>query len=124
MPWRRGAAEALALSLRKTLKVDQGEASCLDVSLEFVRQAKAKGGEARLVRGLVVDGGRAYPHAWVELQDEHGVPYALDPTLAIPVTPESHLALDEGDGFSGGADYVKLLSGRARVVRKASPPAR
>jgi hypothetical protein len=124
MPWRRAAAEALALSLRKTLKADRGEASCLDVSLEFVREAKAKGAEARLVRGLVVDGGRAYPHAWVELRDEHGAPYALDPTLAIPVSPESHLALDDGDGLLGGADYLRLISGRARVVRRASPPAR
>jgi hypothetical protein len=73
----------------KTLKVEQGEASCLEVSIEFVRQAKANGGDARLLRGLVVDGGRAYPHAWVELRDEHGVPYGLDPTLAIPVTNTS-----------------------------------
>jgi hypothetical protein len=89
---------------------DEGQdvGGCLAHARRFVAQAKAAGHDAELVLGLVVDGGRAYPHAWVRAGGTE-----LDPTLMRPVTAGEYLALDDA-----GQRYLELLEGTRRVVRR------
>ncbi|MFZ5471828.1 MAG: transglutaminase domain-containing protein [Myxococcota bacterium] len=90
--------------------------SCLAHARRFVRLAKERGQEAEVLLGLVVDGGRAYPHAWVRLTDEAGRALELDPTWLEHVTPATHLAL--GPEGEAGTLFLELLAGRADVVRR------
>jgi hypothetical protein len=65
-----------------------------------------------LVLGLVVEGGRAFPHAWVRRGTD-----ALDPTLgpedAEALARRAYLALPRE---AAGLVYLSLLDGRRRVV--------
>ena len=125
-PWSVEAARALAAEVHAsfsqarpssadlTPEAEQGAevGSCLAHARRFVRLAQARGRAARVVEGLVVEGGRAYPHAWVWALTEQG-PLSLDPTSLAEVTPSSHLALEPP-----GPAYLSLLSGVARLTRK------
>jgi hypothetical protein len=118
-PWRR--QEALALARVVRARREEGIQGCVAAAEAFVRGARKKRQEARVVLGLVADGDRAYPHAWVLVADERGKGFELDPALGIPVAPATHLALGyaaPGElSASSGAVYVALYTGGARVTR-------
>lgn len=92
------------------------EGSCLAHALRFVRWARARGREAEVVYGLVREGSRTYPHAWVRAALTGSGTLQLDPSSLEEVSPTTHLAL--GSGEAAGAAYVDLLSGQRRVVRR------
>lgn len=93
------AARKLAATLR-----DAVDGDCVAHAKRFLEQSPG----AVMVLGLVEDGGRAWPHAWVRV----GM-LALDPTLNQSVTPERYLAF----GADPGRIYLDLLAGSRRVVR-------
>lgn len=80
--------------------------------LQVARAAIAADPALALVLGLVVEDGRAYPHAWVRRGTQH-----LDPTLGPREAPalagRTYLRLPEG---SAGRVYLDLLDGRRQVT--------
>ncbi len=93
-------------------------ASCLGHALRYRERAKRRGFDAEIVHGLVVFDGEsvARPHAWVRVALEGGGALDLDPTLDVEVRPSSHLALTVVK--AAGEGWLRLLSGRHRVVRR------
>ena len=90
---------------------------CLGAATAFVEEAGQ--GSAAVVYGVVADGGRAYPHAWVRVLPREGEALELDPALGRPVSPDTHLAISAGaPPGAAGAVYLELSSGRRRVIRR------
>ncbi len=90
---------------------DEGavRASCLGHARRFIEWAAREGlGEVELVQGVFVEPGtgRAFAHAWVRAGA-----LQLDPTLEVPVLPQTHLALPSREL------WPELVSGRLRPVR-------
>jgi hypothetical protein len=81
--------------------------SCVAHARRFVEKT---GGQSEVVLGLLADGGRAWPHAWVRIRVRDGGALELDPTSLEPVTPQTHLRVE-------GQDYLRLLSGELQVRR-------
>jgi hypothetical protein len=82
--------------------------SCFELSRALIA---TKPGQLELVLGLVVEGERAWPHAWAR-----GADGELDPTArrSSSVEPNrAYLALPAG---RAGALYLDLLEGRRRLV--------
>jgi hypothetical protein len=81
--------------------------------LAVAREAVARDPSLQLVLGLVVEGGRAWPHAWVRRGGRH-----LDVTLGAADGPvlarRSYLELPRE---AAGQVYLELLDGRRRLVR-------
>lgn len=119
--WELPAARLLAMQLRAEPQ-EGAEATCVTRAKRFVQRAHAAGHDAVLVVGLVVDAGRAYPHAWVRVRDKEGSLRDLEATLPGEVTPESHLVLavspDTESPLKAGELYVSLYSGKQRVIRR------
>lgn len=87
---------------------DEDRRRCLVLAREALVGHPAR----NLVLGLVLEGGRAYPHAWV---DEQGV--ALDPSV-----PAGDAVLHERRYLAlpterAGSVYLELFSGRRRLAR-------
>ena len=117
--WSSKAARALAEKVHA-----QGKAqvdSCLQSARAFREEANRDHVRAEVVTGLLVEGDRAYPHAWVRVETEAG-PLELDPSSLEPVTPERYVTLfrsaDPADDAAGGAPFLDLLAGRRGVVKK------
>ena len=92
--------------------------SCLAHARRFVAKATAEGRCAALVLGLVRDGARAFPHAWVQVPTSNGAVLELDPTSLAEVFPATHVRLcvaDESGCIGAGAIYLDLLAGRRHV---------
>jgi hypothetical protein len=79
--------------------------ACLDEA----RAAVARDAGLTLVLGVVVEAGRAFPHAWVRRGEVHE-----DPSLLAPAPGRQYLALPPAQA---GQVYLELLAGRRAVVR-------
>jgi hypothetical protein len=90
------------------------EGSCLAHARRFLHRAGKR--DAAIIYGLVLDEGRAFPHAWVRVKLERGGWLDLDPTSMAPVETRTHLAL--GNGEAAGRLYLELLSGERRITRQ------
>jgi hypothetical protein len=90
--------------------------SCVTHARRFVRWAMTSHDvpRAAVVYGLVADGKRAFAHAWVQVRLSNGEKLELDPTLLVPVTPQTHLAL----GIWFGKALLDLLAGNAHLSRR------
>ncbi len=111
--WSPDEALALAQRAHQSLEGKEG-VNCVDYARRLLALAEARPHSARWVRGVVVEGGRAYPHAWVEVGLRPRGVQALDPTSLAPVTAQTHLELlDPAHG------YLELLAGRAMLSRRA-----
>lgn len=109
-----GARELLVRArqrARAALDGGEGRADCLRAAQGFVALAGGEGA-AQVVLGVVVDEGRAWPHAWVRVARPQGGHLELDPALGIEVTRATHLALAEP-----GRAFVELLAGRRHLER-------
>jgi hypothetical protein len=82
-----------------------GRMRCLPLA-----RALASRERATVVLGLVIDGGRGYPHAWVRRPDGD-----VDPSL-LPGEPAERVYLELPKGLAGRA-YIDLLTGAARLTR-------
>ncbi len=113
-PWQEAKARALVERVHDTGAPDgAAEGRCLALARRYVVEARALGGDAAVVIGLVADKGRAYPHAWVRVGLTGGRALELDPSSLGRVAPETHLALP-----GAGKALLELLAGKARVVRR------
>jgi hypothetical protein len=117
--WTAKAARALAEKVHAEGK-EQVDA-CLALARAFRAEANRDHVRAEVVTGLLVEGDRAFPHAWVRVETEGG-PLELDPSSLEPVTPERYVTLfrsaDPADDAAGGAPFLDLLSGRRGILRK------
>lgn len=117
--WSAKAARALAEKVHAAGE-DRPDA-CLELARAFRAEANRDHVRAEVVTGLLVEGDRALPHAWVRVETEGG-PLELDPSSLEPVTPERYVTLfrsaDPADDAAGGAPFLDLLAGRRGVVRK------
>jgi hypothetical protein len=95
--------------------------ACLEMARAFRAEANKDRVRAEVVTGLLVEGDRALPHAWVRVITETGS-LELDPSSLEQVTPERYLTLyrsaDPADDAAGGKVFLDLLAGRRGVVRK------
>jgi hypothetical protein len=117
----RGYAPALA-----TLESAAGD--CTEHSVLLSALLRSLGVPTRLVDGVIVDGGRAGYHEWVEVQIDAQGFIAADPTFgAFPAGPE-RLKLAEGSSSPEGLLSLGVAAGRllrpgVKVeVLEASPP--
>jgi hypothetical protein len=84
--------------------------SCLEVARAYVQQ----NGEYRLALGLVVEKGRAYPHAWA-VSDVSG---DVDPSAKAGKARAPNKAYLELPRELAGALYVELLEGKRKLLWK------
>ena len=82
------------------------EGSCLELAQAFVGES----GDRRLVLGLVVEGGRAFPHAWATSRSGD-----VDPSAREGVVEGVYLELPRE---RAGQLYVELLDGTRKLVWK------
>ncbi len=82
--------------------------SCLEVAQAFI----AENPEYRLALGLVVDKGRAYPHAWAVSE----VSGDVDPSAKTSKAKAPNKAYLELPRDGAGALYVELLEGKRKLV--------
>jgi len=117
--WTAKAARALAEKVHAQGKDREG--ICLELARAFREEANREHVRAEVVTGLLVEGDRAFPHAWVRVETEVG-PLELDPSSLEPVTLERYVTLfrsaDPADDAAGGAPFLDLLAGRRGVIRK------
>ncbi|MBI3186145.1 MAG: transglutaminase domain-containing protein [Myxococcales bacterium] len=114
-------ANALAQEVHRALSEEQrragaplGEGSCLVHARRYAQRAAERGLGAAVVLGVVAEGRRGFPHAWVRVT-VGGRPAEVDPTLLVEVTPRSHLTLGlEGEA---GPALLDLLCGRRHLER-------
>jgi|GEM_PF-2521910 len=113
-----GNGNALALvpplkGARPAMPTPAGEADdCLAAANAYVAQHP----DYDVVLGLLDDGERGWPHAWVQHRDSK---QQLDPSHPRAVgTPPRYLALPKA---SAGAVYLDLLTQRRALSRVASP---
>ncbi|MEW6432050.1 MAG: hypothetical protein AB1730_11135 [Myxococcota bacterium] len=91
-----------------------GRARCLVAARQAVTQTPG----ATLVLGLVVEGGRAWPHAWVRVQGRDVDPSVLPGDTALET--RQYLALPDG---AAGRVYLELLDGTRTVqLTPGAPP--
>jgi hypothetical protein len=105
-----GAARVVRVTLRPgALAASASRRRCLEVA----RRAVEADPSLTLVLGLVLEGGRAFPHAWVRRGDRH-----QDPTLGAEDGPllgrREYLELAPD---LAGRVYLELLDGRRLVAR-------
>lgn len=119
----RGYAPALAT-------LESGRGDCTEHSVLLSALLRSAGIPTRLVDGVIVDGGRAGYHEWVEVQVE-GELVPADPTFgAFPAGPE-RLKLAEGSSSPEGLLALGVAAGRLlrpgvkiEVVDATPPPSR
>lgn len=120
--WRELPASVLALAdverdLAKA-RAGLGDGECLVLARRLVERL---GDSAEIVYGLVEEGGRVFPHAWVRVHTKDAGTVELDGALRIPVRSRTHLALaSTSDPGGAGAIYVALFERRAEVIRTAA----
>jgi hypothetical protein len=117
--WNSKKAQALA---EKVHADGAGNSNaCLELARAFRGEANRSAVRAEVVTGLLVEGDRALPHAWVRVITESG-PLELDPSSLEQVTPDRYVTLfrsaDPADDAAGGKVFLDLLAGRRGVVRK------
>jgi hypothetical protein len=87
------------------------EGACLELAQAFVDSTNV---DYRLVLGLVVENGRAWPHAWAYAK----VAGDVDPSAKKSEGTRPNRAYLELPADKAGALYVELLEGRRKLVWK------
>jgi hypothetical protein len=125
-PWTVAAARALAQQVHDSFAAaGPSRADCLAHARRCVERAHAAGHEAAIVLGLVDDGGRAYPHAWVRVGLTAQRTCDVDPTLQSQVDAAAYLpfgASRDGADPELGQIYIDLTQGARRVIRVPVAP--
>jgi hypothetical protein len=100
----------------------QPKEACLESAQRLLAYLEERGGHGVLVLGLLLDGGRAWPHAWVRAEGPYAETVDVDPAWARLVVPPGYLALETvapgGHGLVAGQAYLELASGKRRLVRR------
>ncbi len=115
-PWRLEpavkGARLVTTPVRGTASGAEGRQRCLVLARDAVHE------DARLtlVLGLMVEGGRAYPHAWVRRGARHEDPSLLPSDEGVEARWYIELPRE-----SAGQLYLELLDGQRRVVGPTEP---
>jgi hypothetical protein len=95
---------------------------CLESSQRLLAWLEERGVRGVLVLGLLLDAGRAWPHAWVRASGPYEEPVDLDPAWARVAVPEGYLALQlvaaGAHGLEAGQVYLDLVSAKRRLARQ------
>jgi len=96
---------------------------CLQAAQRLLAYLEERGGHGVLVLGLLLDGGRAWPHAWLRAEGPYGELVDLDAAWGRLVVPPGYLALEavakDGHGLLAGEAYLDLALGKRRLVHPA-----
>jgi len=110
-----------SLTLKEFGPPAQGE-RCLESSQRLLAWLEERGVRGVLVLGLLLDAGRAWPHAWVRASGPYEEPVDLDPAWARVAVPEGYLALQlvaaGAHGLEAGQVYLDLVSAKRRLARQ------
>jgi hypothetical protein len=94
---------------------------CLESSQRLLGWLEERGVRGVLVLGLLLDAGRAWPHAWVRVSGPYEEPVDLDPAWGRVAVPPGYLALQlvatGAHGLEAGQVYLDLVSKKRRLVR-------
>jgi hypothetical protein len=119
-PSSRG--RAWAERLLKEFGAAQKDERCLEASQRLLGWLEERGVHGVLVLGLLLDAGRAWPHAWVRAEGPYEEPVDVDPAWGRLVVPQGYIALQtvaEGaHGLEAGQVYLDLVLGTRRLVRR------
>jgi hypothetical protein len=111
-----------AEKLLKDFGVAQKDERCLEASQRLLAWMEERGVHGVLVLGLLLDAGRAWPHAWVRAEGPYEEPVDVDPAWGRLVVPQGYIALQavaEGaHGLEAGQVYLDLVTGKRRLVRR------
>jgi hypothetical protein len=95
---------------------------CLESSQRLLAWLEERGVRGVLVLGLLLDAGRAWPHAWVRAAGPYEEPLDLDPAWGRAAVPLGYLALQlvatGAHGLEAGQVYLDLVSGKRRLARQ------
>jgi hypothetical protein len=100
----------------------QKDERCLEASQRLLAWMEERGVHGVLVLGLLLDAGRAWPHAWVRAEGPYEEPVDIDAAWGRLVVPQGYIALQavaEGaHGLEAGQVYLDLVTGKRRLVRR------
>ena len=95
---------------------------CLETSRRLLSWMEERGSHGVLVLGLLLDEGKAWPHAWVRASGPYDEPVDVDPAWGRTVVPQGYIALQmvaAGErGLEAGEVYLELVSGKRHLVRQ------
>ncbi len=126
LPRQPAAPSAAGRTFAERLLKEFGAAGkderCLEAAQRLLGYLDERGGHGVLVLGLLLDAGRAWPHAWVRVDGPYGETVDVDPAWGRTVVPPGYLALEMvapgGHGLQAGQAYLDLASGKRRLVRR------
>ncbi|MDQ3264835.1 MAG: hypothetical protein M3Y59_14400 [Myxococcota bacterium] len=109
----KGRVEEAVRAARATLGSEESGA-CVRLADDVVRRVGRS--NAEIVYGVVMDGPRAYPHAWVRVLSPERREWLFDPAMDLPVTPQTHLEIPNE---AVGETYLALWNGTLKIIRTA-----
>ena len=114
-------ARGWGVKLLKDFGAAGKEELCLEASQRLLAWMEERGVRGVLVLGLLLDGGRAWPHAWVRADGPYEEPVDLDAAWGRLAEPPGYIALQMvapgAHGLEAGQVYLDLVSGKRRLVR-------
>lgn len=126
LPRQPSAASSRGRSWAERTLKEFGPASvgerCLETAERLLAWMEERGGQGVLVLGLLLDAGRAWPHAWVRASGPYEEPVDVDPAWGRLVVPQGYIALQTvatgAQGLEAGQVYLELVSRKRRLVRQ------
>ncbi len=110
-----------AVQMLKQFGAAQTDERCLEASQRLLSWMEERGVHGVLVLGLLVDAGRAWPHAWVRADGPYEEPVDVDASWGRLAEPPGYIALQAvaagAHGLEAGQVYLDLVLGRRRLVR-------
>jgi len=110
-----------AVKLLADFGPSQKDERCLEASQRLIAWMEERGVHGVLVLGLLLDAGRAWPHAWVRADGPYEEPVDLDPAWGRLAEPPGYIALQlvaaGARGLEAGQVYLDLVTGKRRLVR-------
>lgn len=119
--WSRDRVEEAIAQARARLSPSD-TAACVRLAEEVLHRVGS--GSGQIVYGVVLDGARVYPHAWLRIRGSDDRDWLFDPGLDVEVKPTTHLELPTDEP---GELYLRLWAGTLGVLRvpeviDAAPP--
>jgi Transglutaminase-like superfamily len=110
-----------AVKLLRDFGAAAKEERCLEASQRLLAWMEERGVHGVLVLGLLLDSGRAWPHAWVRADGPYEEAVDLDAAWGRLAEPPGYMALQlvapGAHGLEAGQVYLDLVSGKRRLLR-------
>jgi Transglutaminase-like superfamily len=111
-----------AVQVLKEFGTAQKDERCLEASQRLLAWMEERGVHGVLVLGLLVDAGRAWPHAWVRADAPYEEPVDVDSAWGRVAEPPGYIALQTvaagAHGLEAGQVYLDLVEGKRRLLRR------